>query len=488
MKNIIIINFFFFLLLNVFHINAQNIEVKNTVLLKPKISLHPVDQEVAFTLDLKYGLFSHYVWGLKTVDPNDGSAKSIQEQINTFDVQQYARDCKKFGVQYVVFTAWHAGMNPLYHSPVYRKWRSAIANNPEVTDRDILMQLADALNKEHIDLFLYTHPNDIHDFSEADKKLFNYKYQGDTTFNYMLWNDYLKEMYAEITQRYKGKIKGFWIDEGLESVSNDRFVDYKSLLKAIRSVDSSMFLIQNYWHAGSGKGKYLCNTGMKEFQIHSSWSDNYWQHGLKALRSNSGTWPSFGYSSLAYVEENIQSKDNPNVLLQARDMIKYTVYQSASNHEGLGACWVINPLRGLNTSDMWPKGVKNEMQQAGVLINRIKNSLFNTRTSTSWPAMVDVDPDIPFIKKGDLGAVTYVAMQSSDGTKQFIHVLNPGNGDIKGNTLKLPQPLDGKVFKKATLLNSNITVSLKTDKDGTLSIIFPTSFKWDELDTVIVLM
>ena len=94
MKNIIIINFFFFLLLNVFHINAQNIEVKNKVLLKPKISLNPVDQEVAFTLDLKYGLFSHYVWGLKTVDLNDGSAKSIQEQINTFDVRQYARDCK----------------------------------------------------------------------------------------------------------------------------------------------------------------------------------------------------------------------------------------------------------------------------------------------------------------------------------------------------------------------------------------------------------
>lgn len=138
-------------------------------MLKPKISLNPIDQEVAFILDLKYALFSHYVWGLKTVDLNDGSAKSIQEQINTFDVRQYARDCKKFGVQYVVFTAWHAGMNPLYHSPGYRKWRSAIANNPEVTDRDILMQLADALNKEHIDLFLYTHPNDIHDFRKLIK-------------------------------------------------------------------------------------------------------------------------------------------------------------------------------------------------------------------------------------------------------------------------------------------------------------------------------
>ena len=82
----------------------------------------------------------------------------------------------------------------------------------------------------------------------------------------------------------------------------------------------------------------------------------------------------------------------------------------------------------------------------------------------------------------------YVAMQSLDGTKEFIHVLKSGIADIKNSTLKLLKPLDGKVFKKATLLNSNIMVSLKTSKDGILSIIFPTSFKWDELDTVIVLM
>ena len=444
---------------------------------------------VAFVKNLKYGIFSHYVWsGSGTADINGFPAKTIKAQLDDFDVSEYAKDCKNFGAQYVVFTAWHAGMNPLYNSPVYRKWRSVVANNPGAADRDILSELADALHKEHIDLFLYTHPNDLHDFSEGDKKLFDYKYQGDTTFNYKLWNDYLGEMYAEITKRYKGKIKGFWLDEGLESVSNDHFVDYKRLLKTIKSVDSSIFLIQNYWHAAPGKGKYLCNTGMKEFQIHSNWSDDYWQHGLAALRSNAGTWPSFGYSSLAYVEENIQTKDNPNVLLKARDIVRYTVYQSASNKEGLGACWCINPLRGLHTSDIWAKGVKSEMEKAGLLIKRIKYSLFNTRPSTSWPAKVDVDPDIPFIKKGDLGTTPYVVMQSSDGTKEFIHVLNPGNESITKNILRLPKPLDNKVFKKARLLMSNTEVSLKIEKDGTLGIMFPTNFKWDELDTVIILM
>ena len=40
----------------------------------------------------------------------------------------------------------------------------------------------------------------------------------------------------------------------------------------------------------------------------------------------------------------------------------------------------------------------------------------------------------------------YVAMQSLDGTKEFIHVLKSGNADIKNSTLKLLKPLDGKVF------------------------------------------
>jgi len=446
------------------------------------------DTQSALISNLKYGLFSHYVWagGSGTADQNGVPSKSIQEQINTFDVQQYAKDCKSYGVQYVIFTAWHAQMNPLYYSPVYRKWRNnAEQNNPDKNDRDIIAELADALKTEGIDLFLYTHPNNLHDFTSADKAKFDYKQMGDTTFNFSKWNDYLSEMYSEISKRYKGKIKGFWVDEGLETVSNEHFVDYKRLRETIAAVDPSLILIQNYWHSGPGKGKYLCDTGMKEFQIHTKWLKGFWQCGLAADRNDGSNWPSFGYSSLGYVQENIISKENPPVLLKARDIFRYTVYQSASNSEGLGACWCANPVRGLNTGDIWESGVRKTLSDVGQLIKPVSRSIFKTKPSTSWPAKVDVNPDKPFEKAGDLGSVTFVAMQSNDGKQEFIHLLNPSKSQINTKTLTIPAPADDKKFIGAKLVKDNTILIFNQNPEGLITLTLPKGTEWDSDDTAI---
>ena len=457
---------------------------------KPLLAQHRSGDENPVS-SLKFGLFSHYVWpgGGGTVDQNGVPSKSIHEQINTFDVKQYAKDCKSFGVQYVIFTAWHARMNPLYYSPVYRKWRdNPEKNNPDKNNRDLIAELANALKTEGIDLFLYTHPNDLHDFTPADKAKFDYKQMGDTTFNFPKWNDYLSEMYSEISKRYKGKIKGFWVDEGLETVSNDHFVDYKRLRSTVEAVDPSLVLIQNYWHSGPGKGKYLCHTGMKEFQIHSKWIEGFWQYGLAADRNDGNTWPSFGYSSLGYIEENIVTKENPPTLLKARDMFRYTVYQSSSNSEGLGACWCANPVRGLNTGSIWAPGVEKTLTELGRLIKPISRSIFGTKPSVSWPAKVDVDPDKPFVKTGDLGSVNFVAIQSNDGKHEYIHVLNPTETELNSKMLTLSAPADGKVFTGAKLVKSNTVLSFSKDVSGLITISLPGGMDWDVNDTAIELI
>lgn len=385
----------------------------------------PAGEYIDFVSDLRYGLFSHYVWGGGggTVDQFGVPSKTIHEQINTFDVRQYIEDIKNFGVQYVIFTAWHFRMNPLYFSPVYRKWReNGELNNPDENDRDLIAELAAALKAEGIDLFLYTHPNDLHDFTPADQAKFDYKYKGDTTFNFNKWNLYLNEMYSEIAKRYKGQIKGFW------------------------------------------------------------------QYKLAANRNDGSTWPSFKYSTLAYVVENVISKENPAVLLKAQDIFRYTIYQSASNSEGLGACWVADPKRGLNSGDIWVKGVKKTLSDAGQLIKPISISFFATKPSTSWPARVDVDPDSPFEKTGDLGDVTYVAMQSKDGGVEYIHVLNSFGSDVHGKTLTLIAPADGKVFTGARLVKDNTTLRFKKSKDGIIRITLPRGVEWDINDTAIALI
>jgi hypothetical protein len=470
---------------------AQLSRIGNNPISNPGINLTANNKAEASISNLKYGLFSHYVWpgGGGAVDQNGVPSKSIQEQINTFDVKQYAKDCKSFGVQYVIFTAWHARMNPLYYSPVYRKWRdSAAKNNPDKNDKDLIAELANALKTEGIDLFLYTHPNDLHDFTPADKAKFDYKNRGDTTFNFPKWNDYLTEMYSEISKRYKGKIKGFWVDEGLENVSNDHFVDYKRLRATVEAVDPSLVLIQNYWHYGTGQGKYLCHTGMKEFQIHSKWIEGFWQYGLAANRNDGNTWPSFGYSTLGYIEENIVSKENPPVLLKARDMFRYTIYQSASNSEGLGACWCADPKRGLNTGEIWVSGVQKTLSEAGQLIKPVSRSIFGTKPSASWPAKIDVDPDKPFEKTGDLGTVTFVAMQSNDGKHEFIHVLNPSKSQISNKKLTLSAPADGKIFIGAKLVKDNTVLTFSKADDGVITISLPNGMAWDANDTAIELI
>lgn len=475
---------------------GTEIYAQKPVMAKVKIQgaeINPIkiDKDVAFILDFKYGLFSHYVWAGEsgTTDKDGVPSKNIQEQINTFDVQQYAHDCKSFGVQYVIFTAWHARMNPLYYSSVYRKWRdNAEVNNPNKDDRDLIAELADALKVEGIYLFLYTHPNDLHDFTSVDKAKFDYKHMGDTTFNYSKWNNYLTEMYSEISKRYKGKIKGFWIDEGLETISNDHFVDYKRLRATVAAVDPSLVLIQNYWHSAPGKGKYLCHTGMKEFQIHSKWIKGFWQYGLAADRNNGNTWPGFGYSSLGYIEENIISKENPAVLLKARDIFRYTIYQSASNSEGLGACWCANPVRGINTGDIWASGIQKMLTEVGQLIKPVSKSIFGTKPSTSWPAKLDVNPDKPFEKTGDLGAVSFVAMQSKDGMREFIHLLNPSKTVISGKKLTLSAPADGKVFTGAKLVKDNTVLTFSKAVGGVITISLPGGMDWDVNDTAIELI
>ena len=149
MKNFKYLSFIFvFFLSTGVLVCVQLCGMRNKQISKNKVNHISNEKEVAFIFDLKYGLFSHYVWagGSGTTDQSGKPAKNIQEQINTFDVSQYVRDCKTFSVQYVIFTAWHARMNPLYYSPVYRKWRdNADKNNPDKNDRDIIAELANAL-------------------------------------------------------------------------------------------------------------------------------------------------------------------------------------------------------------------------------------------------------------------------------------------------------------------------------------------------------
>ncbi len=79
---------------------------------------------------LKYGAFVHYVWGgtgTRIPGPlqvnSDGTRpyKTIDEMVNAFPVEKFAKDVASMGVEYLIFTCWHYNMNPLYPSKGVRQ-------------------------------------------------------------------------------------------------------------------------------------------------------------------------------------------------------------------------------------------------------------------------------------------------------------------------------------------------------------------------------
>ena len=70
----------------------------------------------------KYGIFVHYVQGL-TIRADGSSPANVDTLAAEFNASQFAADVNSFGADYVVFTAWHLAMRPLYPSAVHESWR-----------------------------------------------------------------------------------------------------------------------------------------------------------------------------------------------------------------------------------------------------------------------------------------------------------------------------------------------------------------------------
>ncbi|WP_129312270.1 hypothetical protein [Streptomyces sp. L2] len=111
------------------------------------------------------------------------------------------------------------------------------------------------------------------------------------------------------------------------------------------------------------------------------------------------------------------------------------------------------------------------LRQVGSWVSPIKESLFGTRPSTSYPTVSgNTIHDL----------VWGVATKSSDDRFEYLHVLKPPSH----TTLSLPVPEDGTVFGRATLLKDGTPVALSQDTKG-VRLTIPGS--WDANDTVIKL-
>lgn len=418
-----------------------------------------VNKSTSSFLEQKYGVFVHYVSG--SIDAN-GKKYDLQTTADRFQVDQFAEDIESTGADYVIFTAWHGGMLPLYPSTVMESYRPGAS-----AKRDLIGEIVDALNKRNISVWLYTHPYLGYHFSNAARIATGYgvgnnpddpNLPNPETFDYTKWNNFVNAVYAELMERYGNRIQGLFLDEGTPSAAMADYIDYPRLRKTIKSVNTNVIMMQNFYGTN-----YSCDIGMKEYG--PGWGE---------FKSNNGatTWPCYEMPVGVTISTDWMAKTpsgSSPVRYTVENMFRYTVLQAGCNIDGGGTCWAAGPYVGGG----WEDNVLETLQEVGKMYTAAGESLAGTLPSTSYPTVSG--NSLSTLKNG------IVATRSSDDQFEYIHVLNPPK---TGKSLTLPLPEDGKVFADAVLLSNGHTVSMRKTNTS-LILTLSAQDTWDSVDTII---
>lgn len=147
--------------------------------------------------DARYGVFFQWgEWGY----PQSGDKKPWPQQINDFDVNAFADQMAKMGAGYVIWSAtWWS-----YYFPAPIKAVDDILPG-HTSQRDLIGELADALNKKGIKLMLYYHTgSETKDWWDT-----NWVSMDDKTKFLTNW----KNIMTEVGNRYGTKLAGWYIDD-----------------------------------------------------------------------------------------------------------------------------------------------------------------------------------------------------------------------------------------------------------------------------------
>lgn len=389
----------------------------------------------------RYGLFVHYVPGL-SVYPKGGTSSDINTVANSFDAKQLAADAQAFGVEYVVFTAMHYRMRPLYPSAVTEKWRPGNSST-----RDCIRDLINELKPKGIRLMLYVHTTDGYDFTAADQLATGYNV--DSIHHYPVWNNYVNELMAEIGARYGTDIDGMWQDMCMSSQYKN-MIDKPRLRASMLTGDSNRILVGN-------------GSTMVDGMDYSS--KEYYPSGPMT------TWRTFAFQIATLAGGSwwaAIAQGQKAARLTPQQMYRFTVMQSAVTSDG-GTAWAA----GVYIGGGWEDGVKNMFTGCGNYIQQVEEAIKGTVPSTSY--ITAVGKTLATINNG------IVATKSPDDKYEYIHVLYPP----AGNTLTLPAPADSKKFGDAIYMNNGTSpVTISQTASNVVLTLLPTE-KFDSVNSVI---
>jgi hypothetical protein len=178
-----------------------------------------------------YGLMFHWILGTM---PRSGQQMKYADAVNAFNVSAFADMVQKTGASYIIFTANH--VNPHFPAPL-KEWEAV--HPGWTTKRDLIGEIADALNARGIKLILY-----IHVQSMADP---TWKNDHRTVINQTRFADTAIKLISEVGNRYGTRVAGYWFDSFGDIETQYPDFPYERFYRASKAGNSARLVAVTNW-------------------------------------------------------------------------------------------------------------------------------------------------------------------------------------------------------------------------------------------------
>lgn len=196
--------------------------------------------------DRKWGVFCHYLNVLQNgTGPNNsrGSVTSWNECVEEFDCEKLAAQLSEIGANYFFITMQQGTRHFIAPNRTFEDWTGIKEGCP---DRDLVLDLYQALNKRGIALFLYyTGDALVRDEDPIIAERFGYQGGAGGVISEELvraWSLPLKE-YAE---RYGSKVAGWWFDGVYKEIGYDAG-RLAVMRDAVKSANKDALVANNFY-------------------------------------------------------------------------------------------------------------------------------------------------------------------------------------------------------------------------------------------------
>jgi hypothetical protein len=200
-----------------------------------------------------YGVWFHF---LDLTTPRRGPSKSYPDAVNDLDVEALANLVEETGAGYVIFTTNHG--HPTCPAPI-RSWEEL--HPGWTTRRDLIGDLADALNKRGIRLLLYMNCPGLGNLEQLAGALID-----SPTVSEEKYAEILTKVFTEIGLRYRDRVAGYWLDSWFLTDESYPNLPADKLFEAIKTGYSDRLIAYNHW----------------AFPVETKWQD-YWAGELTEL-------------------------------------------------------------------------------------------------------------------------------------------------------------------------------------------------------------